>query len=470
MRNLLPVIVCLFTAFGALPRGLPAQQNRLSDKVDALFAQYDDKSPGCAVGVALDGKMVHRKGYGIANFDHGIPLSPSSVFYIASVSKQFTAAVTILLANDGLISVDDDIRKYIPELPDYGTKITIRQLVQHTSGLRDYLRLMNLAGMRTADVHSDDEVLELIANQRELNFTPGTEYLYSNSGYFLISVLTRRVTGKSFREYADEKIFRPLGMKGTHFHDDRTMIVPERVTSYSARRDGSYTIADWANFEQVGSGGLHSSVDDLFRWDQNFYQNKLSAKDLIPMLHSRGVLTNGDTIDYAFGLRISEYRGLRTVSHGGSSMGFRTHLLRFPDQNFSAIVLCNVGSSDPGSLAERIADIYLADKLAAPARVAASPRGRTSAPEPPKLSAGQLREFAGTFHSPELKVRYSLDLENGALVMNRPAAAPAKLAPVEKDSFRAGTLTLNFTRDENGRVTGFLIDAGRIRNLRFDRD
>lgn len=462
------VAILFVVASGVLPRGLAAQGDDRSAKVDALFARYTSGTPGCAVGVAHNGKLVHRKGYGSANLDHGIPLSTNSVFYIASVSKQFTAAVTIFLADDGLISLDDDIRKYIPELPDYGTTITIRQLVHHTSGLRDYLRLMNLAGMRTADVHSEDEILRLIANQRELNFTPGTEYLYSNSGYLLISVLTRRVTGKSLREYAEEKIFGPLGMKNTHFHDDRTMIVPGRATSYSARRDGSYAIADWFNFEQVGSGGLHSTVEDLFLWDQNFYQNRLSAKDLIPMLHSRGVLANGDTLDYAFGLRISEYRGLRTVSHGGSSMGFRTHLLRFPDEHFSAIVLCNVGNANPGRLAEQIADIYLADRLGPPTRVAASGSRRTAA-QPVKLTAAQLGEFTGQYHSPELNVDYTFSLEGDALVLTRPAAQPAKLTPVGKDTFRAGTLTFSFTRDGNGGVNGFLIDAGRIRNLRFDR-
>lgn len=468
MRKILAAILFL-VASGALPRGLTAQVNDLSAEVDALFANYTSDSPGCAVGVALDGKLVHRKGYGSANLDHGIPLSTTSVFYIASVSKQFTAAVTIFLADEGLISLDDDIRKYIPELPDYGTTITIRQLVQHTSGLRDYLRLMNLAGMRTADVHTEDEILQLIANQRELNFTPGSEYLYSNSGYLLISVLTRRVTGKSLRQYAEEKIFGPLGMKNTHFHDDRTMIVPGRATSYSARRDGSYVIADWANFEQVGSGGLHSTVEDLFLWDQNFYQNRLAAKDLISKMHSRGVLTNGDTIDYAFGLRIGEYRGLHTVRHGGSSMGFRTHLLRFPEERFSAIVLCNVGNADPGQFAEQIADIYLADKLAAPTRVAAAPRSGRRTAQRPTLTANQLREFAGLYHSPELRVDYTLSVEGDAIVLTRPAANPAKLIPVEKDSFRAGTLTFSFTRDGNGHVNGFLIDAGRIRNLRFDR-
>jgi CubicO group peptidase (beta-lactamase class C family) len=450
---------------------LGAQDANRSARVDAIFAEYArTTSPGCAVGVAQDGKLVHRKGYGMANLDHGIPLSPASVFYIASVSKQFTATVATLLAAEGRISLDDDVRTYIPELPDYGKTITIRHLIHHTSGLRDYLELMGMAGMRVADVHSSGEVLDLIARQRELNFAPASEHLYSNTGYFLISVITERVTGKSLRDYADEKIFRPLGMGHTHFHDDRTMIVPGRVTSYSPRREGGYSVADWANFEQVGSGGLHSSVDDLLRWDQNFYQNKLAAADLLPTLHTRGVLVNGDTIAYAFGLQLGEYRGLRTVRHGGSSMGFRTHLLRFPDQRFSAVVLCNLGTADPATLAERISDIYLAERLRAPARVAAVPRAEArNESKPPAPTVDLLGGYVGRYHAPELGVDYTLTLEGNALRLRRPAAAEMTLAPLGPDSYRAGSWIVRFSRDGQGRVTGFAVDAGRVRNLRFER-
>lgn len=465
MRVLVAGILFLLASVAA-PPGISAQESDLSAKVDALFSDYGSGTPGCAVGVTHRGKVVHSKGYGMANLDLEVPISPTSVFYIASVSKQFTAAVTIFLASDGLISLDDDIRKYIPELPDYGTPITIRQMIQHTSGLRDYLRLMNLAGMRTADVHTEDEILELIANQRELNFAPGSEYLYSNTGYILVSVLTKRVTGKSLREYADEKIFRPLGMKNTFFSDNRTEIIPGRATSYTALRGGGYRVADWFNFEQVGSGGLRSNVEDLLIWAENFFDNKLEARDFDEIMHAPAVLNDGKEVDYAFGLRVGNYRGLRVARHGGSSMGFRTHLLRFPDQHFSAVALCNVGNANPTRIVERIADIYLADELGPRRRVASS--SPKQAPRP-RLSPEELREFAGRYHSPELRVDYDVRLEGNALVLSRPAQNDRRMTPVEKDAFRVGTYTYTFTRDESGRVNGLLIDAVRVRNIRFDR-
>lgn len=464
------VVVALCVVFGAAALPARAQDAALAERVDELFAEYDRPgSPGCAVGVVRGGSLVFSKGYGLANLDHEIPLTPSSVFYLASVSKQFTAAVVALLAADGLIGLDDDVREYVPELPDYGRVITIRQLIHHTSGLRDYLTLMSMAGMRREDVHTDEEVLELLARQRRLNFLPGDEHLYSNSGYFLVSVITRRVTGKSLREYADEKIFRPLGMRNTHFHDDRTMVVKGRVTSYAPAGSGGYRLDYWANFDKVGSGGLLSSVEDLARWAANFYENRLSAPDLLELMHERGVLSNGDTLDYAFGLRIGTYRGLRTVGHGGSSMGFRTHFLRFPDQRFTVIVLCNVGTASPAALAERIADLYLEDEFTT-ATVASAPRTDAGADRPPaSLPVARLEAYAGDYRSEELDVSYTLVVEGDRLVLRRPAAAATRLVPLGDDAFRAGAWTLAFVRGPGDRVTGFTLDAPRARGLEFVR-
>jgi CubicO group peptidase (beta-lactamase class C family) len=329
---------------------------------------------------------------------------------------------------------------------------------------------MNMAGMRVADVHSSGEILHLITNQRALNFEPGTAHLYSNTGYFLISVVTERVTGKTFREYADEKIFGPLGMRHTLFDDDRTMIVRGRVMAYSPDGDSGYRQNYWANFEKVGSGGLLSSVEDLFHWDQNFYRNRLSPADLMETLHTSGVLNTGDTLDYAFGLQLSEYRGLRTVRHGGSSMGFRAHLLRSPDQSFSTTILCNVSTANPAELAERVAEIYLADHLREPQSVAAGPRAAEPGGGPaPALSPARLEEYVGEYHADELRVDYELALEGDRLILRRPAAARAVLRPTAPDTFRTGSWTIHFTRGPEGRVTGFAVDAGRVRNLDFVR-
>jgi len=307
---------------GLLPAtNAAAQQTRrpeLTNKVDEIFAEWDrTDSPGCALGVIRDGDFIYRRGYGMANLELSIALSSESVFYIGSTSKQFVAASIMLAVEQGHLSLDDDIRKYVPEIPDYGKTITVRHLLHHTSGLRDYLTLWVLAGENIEDIHSADDVLRMIARQKALNFQPGDEYLYSNSGYFLLSVILERATGQSLRDFARENIFQPLGMTHTHFHDDYTHIVKNRAMGHLRRSDGSIAL-NMSNFSQVGSGGLYTSVDDLLFWDRNFYDNRLGKGGLIDAMLVRGVLSSGDTLSYAAALQIGEYRGLRTVAHGGA--------------------------------------------------------------------------------------------------------------------------------------------------------
>lgn len=464
----LAAVLTLLSLAPAAPSA--AQQADLASRVDHLFAEYDrPDSPGCALGVVQNGALIYERGYGMANLDHGVPLGSSSVFYTASVSKQFAAAAMALLADQGRISLDDDVRKYVPELTDYGAPITVRHLVHHTSGLRDYLTLMNLAGMRVEDVHSDQAVLDLVVRQGALNFPTGSEYLYSNTGYFLMSVIVERVTGKSLRQYADEFIFRPLEMHSTHFHDDRTMIVRNRAMAYAPNGAGGFRQDYWANFEKVGSGGLLSSVADLYRWDQNFYADRLGSRRFMEAMHSRGALALGDTLEYAFGMNIGAYRGLRTVSHGGSSMGFRAHLLRFPDQHFSVITLCNVGTANAARLSQQVADLYLAERF-----TAGSEPTRPESPEREgvrtiALSEAELRGYAGEYHSRELKADYSLAMRAGELYLRRPAAEDERLQPTGRDTFRAGRFELTFRRDAQGQPAGFDLGAGRVRSIRFER-
>ena len=303
-----------------------------------------------------DGRFIYQRGYGMANLDHNIPLSPTSVFYIASTSKQFAAASVALLARQGKISLDDDIRKYMPEMPRYQHPVTIRQLVHHTSGIRDYLTLMSLAGMRYEDVYSEEEMVALPARQKELNFTPGDEHLYSNSGYFLLSVIVKRASGKSLRQFADEQIFKPLGMSHTHFHDDRAMVVKNRVTSYFPKREGGFGVHVNNNFDKVGDGGLLTTIEDLARWDRNFYDYQVGGKAFVDQLLTPGQLNNGEKLQYAFGLSVGEYKGVKMVSHGGGFFGFRTEMIRFPEQKFSVICLCNLGSINAAGLARQVAD------------------------------------------------------------------------------------------------------------------
>jgi CubicO group peptidase (beta-lactamase class C family) len=343
-----------------------AQQNPgIERKVDQVFSQFDKPgSPGCALGVVRDGNFIYKKGYGAASLELGVPLTPQSVFYMGSVSKQFTAASVVLAAEQGYLSLDDDVRKYVPEIPSYGKPITLREMLHHTSGFRDILGLLLLAGRNFEDIHPTPELLDLLSRQKALNYQPGEEYLYSNTNFFLMSVVIPRATDKPLSQFADENIFKPLGMTHTRFYDDHSVVVPGRVPAYEPRKDGGFRI-DWStNFDKIGDGGLMSSVEDLLLWDRNFYDNKLGKGTLLKEMQTRGVLNNGKQIEYALGLEISTYRGLPIVEHGGALFGYRTELLRFPQQKFSVITLCNVGTSNPRHLANQVADIYLADKLA----------------------------------------------------------------------------------------------------------
>src|SRR5271154_5327829 len=339
-------------------------QDVATEKVDQIFSVYDKPgSPGCSLGVIRNGDFIYRKAYGSANLELGVPLSLQSVFYMGSVSKQFTAASVVLAAEQGYLSLDDDVRKYVPEIPFYGKPITLREMLHHTSGFRDILGLLLLAGRNFEDIHPTPELLDLLSRQKALNYQPGEEFLYSNTNFFLMSVIIKRATGKPLSQFAEENIFKPLGMTHTRFYDDHSVVVPGRVPAYEPRPGGGFRI-DWStNFDKIGDGGLLSSVDDLLLWDRNFYNNKLGKGTLLKEMQTQGVLNNGKQIEYALGLTISTYRGLPIVEHGGALFGYRTELLRFPQQKFSVITLCNLGTSNPGRLSYQVADLYLASQL-----------------------------------------------------------------------------------------------------------
>jgi len=350
-------------AFLLISPSMAAQTDQQA--VDQLFAAYEKAgSPGCSLGVIRDGAFVYSKGYGLGSLELGVPLSPQSVFYMASVSKQFTAASIVLAAEQGLLSLDDDIHKYIPELPDYGQPVTLRQMLHHTSGFRDYLDLLQLSGHNVLDVHSTAELMDTIARQKALNFNPGSESRYSNTNYFLLAQVIKRATQKPLSVFAEENIFRPLGMSHTRFYDDKDVVVPGRVPAYEPRGDGSFKVNWSTNFDGVGDGGLMSSVDDLLLWDKNFYDNRLGRGTLLKEMLTRGTLNNGKQIDYALGLQIGSYHGLPTIEHGGALFGYRTEILRFPEQHFSVICLCNLANANASGLSRGVADVYL--KTAAP--------------------------------------------------------------------------------------------------------
>src|SRR5687767_10141619 len=291
----LVTVACLLAAWASIlgaqtPSAGEGADTSAAARTDRIFAQWDrSDSPGCAVGVFRDGRIAYARGYGMANLELGVALSPQSVLDIGSTSKQFTAMAIVLLARQGKLSLDDDIRKHIPELPAYGKTVTIRHILTHTSGLRDYLTLWYLAGIADADFTTEAEALEIIARQKVLNFAPGEQRLYSNSGFFLASVLVERASGKSLAQFAEEHIFRPLGMRHTRFNNDHTSIIPGRATGY-ARRDGGGYSTSMSDFEQIGDGGVLTSVEDLQRWDENFYTGQVGGRPAIEQLHRRAVL------------------------------------------------------------------------------------------------------------------------------------------------------------------------------------
>lgn len=402
------------------------------EKVDQVFAAYDKPgSPGCALGVIQDGNFLFRKGYGMGSLELGVPLSPQSVFYMGSVSKQFTAASVVLAAEQGFLSLDDNVRKFIPELPDYGHAITLRQMLHHTSGFRDFLTLLGLAGREAGEIHSEAEIIDLIARQKSLNNVPGEEWLYSNTNYFLLGVVVKRATEESLAEFAAENIFKPLGMAHTRVYDDHTVVLPGRVAAYDPGTDGKFLV-DWSTgYDIVGAGGLMSTVDDMLLWDRNFYANKLGKGTLSKELQTRGVLNNGKQISYALGLQMDTYRGLPIVEHDGALYGYRTGILRFPEQRFSVVCLCNLSSAGVANLSRKVADIYLQKDLKTEVN-APQAASTTTLPDPSK--------FAGKYLDPRKHFAYTFTASGGNLM-----AWGANLRRIGPDQFKdLGTGIITF--------------------------
>jgi CubicO group peptidase (beta-lactamase class C family) len=328
---------------------------------------------------------------------------------------------------------------------------------------------MALAGIPYENVLTDEEMLGLITRQRELNFNPGAEFLYSNSGYVLLAEIVKRATGRSLREYAQDKIFQPLGMSRTHFHDDRTEVVRGRVFSYDPGVDGSWKTNYLMNFDKVGDGGLYSSIQDLARWDEAFYEDSLGVPNFAERMYARGVLSNGDTIPYARGLGVSFRKGLPRVSHGGALMAFRTMIARYPEQQTSVITLCNVGSANSGRLSAAVEDVVLRgvfpeleDLSDQAAETTAPDRADVTIPE------SAVRAIAGSYRSTELSSTWVLEVQGSDLILRQPSGDTTTLRPKGEMLLSGQGIQLQFVSEAEG-VTAFVLDAGRVRNIRFDR-
>lgn len=367
--------------------GMSAAQ---AEEIDALFREWNrDDSPGCALGIYQGGEIAYARGYGMSNLEHRVPITPDSIFHVASISKHFATFSIALLEADGELSPDDDVRRYVPEVPDFGQTITLRHLIHHTSGLRDQWSLLRLSGWRQEDLVKEDDVLDLVRRQRELNFAPGERELYSNTGYTLLAVVVKRVTGLSLRQFTQERIFGPLGMSRTHFHDDHTEIVPGRTQAYLPREGGGYQISI-PEFALAGATSLFTTVEDLARWEANFTSGQVGGPKVIERMLEPGVLNSGETITYAWALLVGEYRGTRLVEHSGGDHGYRGHFLRLPDLGVGVAVLANLSEISPRVLALQVVDVLVGQRLQAPK----APVGPVEGVE---LPAVELAAFAGSY-------------------------------------------------------------------------
>ena len=424
---------------------LPAQQPNDSTRaqLDRVFSAWSAKDgPGCAAAASRDGTTIYEAGYGSANLEADIPITPASIFHAASVSKQFTATAVMLLVREGKLSLDADVRTYLPELPDYGHRITLRHLLNHTSGIRDQWDLLALARGRFEENRiTEGDVLDIVTRQKALNFVPGTEYLYSNSGYTLAAIIVGRVAGKPLRQFADERIFRPLGMTRTHFHDDYTMIVKGRTSAYARRPDGQWRVSI-PNFDTYGATSLFTTVGDLLKWQENFRNPVVGDAAMLRDMQTSAVLANGDTTGYGLGLSMELQRGLRLVGHAGADAGYRAYTGRFPDQGLAVAVLCNAAPSNPSELAARMAAVYLKDSVpSTPAPVAATT----------KPTVAELSRIAGLFVNPTTGNVTYVSVKGADLIVGR-TEGPV-LTPVGPRRFWLAPQRTEWTFAPNGDVT-----------------
>ncbi|MEP7380363.1 MAG: serine hydrolase domain-containing protein [Gemmatimonadota bacterium] len=547
-RTALPVSLAVTLVLSPVP-GRAQLPDSTRTRVDAVFSRWDrTDSPGCSLGISQDGRPVYERGYGMSDMQHALAITPGSIFHVASISKEFSAYAIALLAAEGRLTLDDDIRRYVPEVPDYGPRITIRNLIHHTSGLRDQWQLLAYAGWRDDDVITEGDVLAIVARQRGLNFKPGDEWIYSNTGYTLLAVIVKRASGQSLREFAQARIFAPLGMRDTHFHDDHTMIVPGRTSAYQPRDGGGWQISIPV-FDTYGATSLFTTSLDLLKWMANLDHPTVGTAALVAAAQTSGVLNDGTPTGYGYGLTVGSYRGLKAIGHGGADAGYRAQVERYPERGIAVAVLCNASSAVPSVLLRRVTDVLLGtsappqvasiDTVTRPVAVALKQPwvgvyrdtltqqvmrirltndtlrlqdGRmlattsdTSARIGNSASALVLRSvggvvtavqqlprstrdlvfrrevaftpdraalaaFAGTYESDELDVRYTLAVTDSGLVVRHRKLGEMLMVPTWRDAFTVHyNFFCQFTRDRSGKVTGFSINDGRVRGVRFDR-
>jgi len=548
IKGILIPLICLI--------GIQASgQIKGSQAIDSLFSEWNNThSPGCALGIIQDGTLIYGRGYGQANLEYTIPNTDSTVFRIGSTSKQFTAACIIRLVEQGKLTLDNSLKDLFPAFPDYAAKITVQHLLNHTSGIRDYLQLAYLKGLGDDDYYRDQDVMDWLVHQSDLNFEPGDEFLYSNSGYWLLGQIVNKVTGKNMAEYADQELFQPLGMTHTHFHNDHTQIVKTRASGYVPDGKDGFRIS-MTTLDMIGDGGIFTTIKDLKKWDDAYYRSNILSNSFWQMMTKPGMLNNGEQLDYASGLFIQDYKGLKTIRHGGAFVGFRAELLRFPEQHCTIVLLANRGDARASVMANRVADIVLKQQFMEisgrksaitenimPAttkeialqqltgnyeiqpglylqlalrndtlhvvqswdqssfdiqrtmgnnfRIPGNPDiqftfanlendlaqqlvvvqndNRMELTRMPEISMKTINqvEYSGDYYSIELDVTYHLTVENERLWIRINNNDPAECQNAGKDAFTTDLGLVRFQRNQ-GILSGFELDSGRVKNLKF---
>jgi len=410
--------------------------------VDSLFSQWNKStSPGCAVGIIKNGKLIYNKGYGLSEMSHEVSVTSHTVFRVCSLAKQFTAACIELLIEQGLVNRDDKISDHLPDLPSYTHSIAVQHLIHHTSGLMDYTDIFDHAGTYDylLNYYTAEDIWQLVSRVKRLAFPPGTRFAYSNTGYFLLTMLVKKLTGQKLPSFAEQNIFQPLDMDNTLFNADRSLIIKNRATGYKEDKTG-FKLFDSHNII-LGGGGLFSTIEDLAKWDANFYSNQLGNKDpsFITNLQAVGILNNGEKIDYASGLRLANYRGLNTISHSGGHAGFRAYMVRFPDQHFSVICLSNLANLATDTPCYRIADLFLKDQYVEDKKTSVEDRSSPEITETVELTGQQIQSFVGLYRSPATKVILKVHGKEGKLLVSNydvEFLPPSVYEATDESSFR----------------------------------
>lgn len=525
MHGLLNRGVCAVALLAVLVGPAAAQDPAA---LDAIFGRWSGDKPGCALGVERAGAPATTRAWGLAELEHRVAATPETVYEAGSVSKQFTAAAVLLLADDGRLSLDDDVRRWLPELPDYGRVITIRHMLNHTSGLRDWGALAALEGWpRGSRAMDQARVLQVVARQKALNFEPGAEWLYSNSGYNLAAIVVERASGASFSDFTRDRLFAPLGMTQTRWRDDFTAVVPGRAAAYALEADGYHLAMPFENAH--GNGGLLTTVADLLVWNRALSEGRLNLSERL----ARPGTAGGHPTHYGLGLERGLYEGRTEIAHAGATGGYRAWLGRYPDAGLSIALLCNAADANPEMLGRQVADLLLpespedppyvptepapeglfaSERTGEPLGLRQTPRGLIAIPggrpltpvgpgrwrlggeelrfetagrfvrltedgdaivyqrrEPAMPDAEALAGYAGLYVSDEVPARWTLRVIDGRLTLESAGRPPAILAPAYQDVFAGPGGILRFERDAAGAATVLHVNAGRARDVVFRR-